>query len=124
MPITSSSGLPGTASLMEILPSTSVLLYADAPKFTVAAVTDNYLKLTGKQRDTLIGKPIFESFPSTRDEHASSVQQMIINSFNETIRLKAQQPNVSMRYDIEDGNGIIQPRYWQARTVPLLGNDG
>ena len=124
MPITSSSGLPGTASLMEILPSTSVLLYADAPQFTVAAVTDNYLKLTGKQRDTLIGKPIFESFPSTRDEHASSVQQMIIHSFNETIRLKAQQPNVSMRYDIEDANGIIQPRYWQARTVPLLGNDG
>lgn len=50
--------------LFDALPGNSVLLKADAPTYTVLAVTAQYLKDTGIKKEDIIGRGIFEAFPA------------------------------------------------------------
>src|ERR1700712_3959846 len=45
----------------------SLLVKADAPKFTILAASDAYLNITSMQRDEAIGKGFFEVFPDDND---------------------------------------------------------
>ena len=47
-------------SLFEIIPGNNVLINVNPPEFTVLAVTESYLLETGKKREELIGRSMFE----------------------------------------------------------------
>src|SRR5215217_2709003 len=51
-------------NLFKALPSNSILLRRDAPHYTIVAVTPRYLKVPGAKSEDLIGKGVFEAFPS------------------------------------------------------------
>ena len=50
-------------ALFKATPLPSLLLLADAPRFTIAAVNAAYLEVTGLKEADLLGKGVFEAFP-------------------------------------------------------------
>ena len=46
----------------------SILVKADAPRFTVLAASDAYLKITSAIRDEVLGKGFFDVFPDINDD--------------------------------------------------------
>lgn len=70
-------------------PLPSLLILADAPKFTLVAVNAAYLKVTNSQEDDLIGKGLFEAFPPEENREEGNVEklhaaiQMVLNTKKE-----------------------------------------
>ena len=51
-------------SVFTSLSGSNVLLLPDTPIFTIVAVSNDYLKDTGRSAEELIGRPLFEAFPN------------------------------------------------------------
>ncbi|WP_316800163.1 PAS domain-containing protein [Pedobacter frigidisoli] len=62
----------------------SLVLSADAPRFTILAVSDQFINLVGKTRSELLGKGLFEVFPGNKAE--SPGQNIIEASFERVIQ--------------------------------------
>jgi hypothetical protein len=55
-------------ALFNALPGISYLLQNNAPHFTILAVTDRLLDVVGSTREKLVGKGLFEAFPSNPED--------------------------------------------------------
>src|SRR4051812_23186649 len=72
-------------SLFEGIPGNNVLVLNNPPEFTILGVTASYLKETGKSRDQLIGKGMFEAFPANPDDLTDTGENDLRYSFYEVI---------------------------------------
>lgn len=101
------------------LPVATLVLRADKPNFTVAAVNNFYLKLAGVQREAMVGKRFFELdhiAPFTQDpEWESSLYNAI-----ETGR-PVETPVV--QFEIKNGSGQPEPRYVSVLHKPVLNEE-
>src|SRR4029079_14577474 len=95
-------------------PNPYVLL---APDLTIVTMNEAYLATTMRERDDLIGRSIFEAFPSDPD---SDSHQLLQNSFERVVRTGERDEIALIRYDIEQHSGGFEERYWSATHTPLL----
>lgn len=103
----------------------AIIVANDAPRWTILAVNDVYLSLTHKTRDALVGEPLFEAFPQSRETDAEggthNVEESLVQAAaGKTVLLPAQ------RYDIrpEDGSDGFVERWWQLSSSPLCDASG
>ena len=111
-------------TVFEATPCNSALLLPNAPTFTILAVTDGFLLLNGTRRATLVGKGIFESFPSNPGEIRDTGAERLRNSLIQVIDNKTEHEMSLQRYDVQDADGIFSERYWKAVNKPILDADG
>lgn len=109
--------------LFQELPERHVVFGVDVPTFTMLAANDEYLKVTGKTREEIIGKGVYEVFPDTTEEAKKTGKGILQQSLETVIRTKKPDSLQAFRYDIPNKKGEMELRYWQVTHYPLIQNN-
>ncbi|HZG99726.1 MAG TPA: PAS domain S-box protein, partial [Flavisolibacter sp.] len=122
----STTSLPAISefAIFESRPGVGIVLLPDAPKFTIVAVSNDFLQTSGMTRDQVIGKSLFEVFPESPGDPNFTGEQNIKDSFAYIIHYKVPHEIPVQRYDIPNGDGTFLQRYWRASNAPVLNNTG
>jgi two-component system sensor histidine kinase VicK len=96
---------------------------ADVPRFTILAVSDQYLHLVHKQRHELLGKGLFGVFPGNQAD--PSEQFSVAASFHRVIA-KGQRDELPLfKYEIFlPETGELETYYWSNLNEPVLNEQG
>lgn len=111
-------------ALFDALSSSSYLFKNDAPRYTILAATPYILKFSGLQKEDVIGKGLFEVFPSNPHDPRDTGQRNLMASLNQVLQTKKPHQLPVQRYDIPDEHGRYIERYWCAENRPVFGPDG
>jgi len=111
-------------AFFEALSNSSCLLRNDAPRYTILAATEQLLKLSGRQEKDLIGKPLFEAFPSNPEDKADSGEAALRSSLSYVLTNKTPHKLPMQRYDVRGENGYFEERYWKAENRPVFSAAG
>ena len=87
----------------------------------IAWANDAYLRVTMRRREDLLGRKMFDAFPS---DPASESHQLLRRSFETVIRTGEQDEIALIRYDIANADGSMGVRYWSATHTPFLDASG
>jgi PAS domain S-box-containing protein len=92
------------------------------PSFTIMTMSEAYLQVTARKRKDLVGRNMFEAFPS--DPSSASYRQLR-SSLERVVRDKVRDHLPLIRYDIPLPNGEgFEERYWSATHTPLFNQAG
>jgi signal transduction histidine kinase len=98
-----------------------------APDLTIIGVTNSYARATLQQRESMIGRGLFEVFPDNPDDpHADGVSNLRA-SLDRVRRDKVADTMAIQKYDIRrpDGEGGgFEVRYWSPMNTPVLDDAG
>jgi PAS domain S-box-containing protein len=111
-------------NVLEAMPGNCVILKADPPKFTVIAVTDDFVEKVCLPRELLYGNGLMDRFPINPDSNDISGEINVRNSLNEVIRNKKSHQLMAQRYDLPKSDGSFIKKYWQATNKPVLNDNG
>ncbi|MEE1783796.1 SpoIIE family protein phosphatase [Streptomyces sp. SP17BM10] len=105
--------LPGAVALL-----TTDLVYAD--------VNGAYLLLSGRTREQLVGRYLFDVFPDNPDDPAATGVRNLHASLRRVVATRERDTMALQRYDVEDLErpGTWQERYWSPVNTPVLAPDG
>ncbi|OII67312.1 PP2C family protein-serine/threonine phosphatase [Streptomyces sp. CC77] len=105
--------LPGAVALL-----TPDLVYADA--------NDAYLSLSGRTREQVVGRYIFDVFPDNPHDPGASGVRNLYASLQRVATTGVRDTMALQRYDVEfpDRPGVWEERYWSPVNVPVLAADG
>jgi hypothetical protein len=111
-------------NLFNAFPGNSILLKADAPKYTIIAVTNDYLQLLRIQKEKLIGRGFFDAFHSIPAHPVHAGEKNFRTSLDEV--LKNKEPHQLPVQSSDPGNekGNQTKRYWTSINTPVLSNEG
>jgi two-component system CheB/CheR fusion protein len=100
----------------------SILVKADAPRFTVLAASDAYLKITSAIRDEVLGKGFFDAFPDINDDPFDDTTARRV--FKKVIKNHKRVDIPVYRYDIfhAETNKRL-PHYWSCSNIPIFDTD-
>jgi PAS domain S-box-containing protein len=100
------------------------LVLAAGPDFKIVAVNDRYLAATGTARNEIRGRPLFEVFPDNPSERGTTSVSDLRTSLERVVRDR--QPDVMgvQKYDIPDGHGAFETRYWSPVNTPISNAAG
>lgn len=108
----------------EAAPGLSALILPDAPKFTYVLVSNDYVRMSGRKREEVIGKGHFDLYPKNPNDHHFTGEQNVRASFEYVIRHKAPHEIAVQRYDVPAGDGQFKEKYWKINNAPVLSDEG
>jgi PAS domain S-box-containing protein len=89
---------------------------------TIVEMNDAYLQVTMRKREDLLGRNMFEAFPSDSD---STSYRQLRGSLEKVIREKTADDLPLIEYAIPLPNGQgFEERYWSATHTPLFNHNG
>jgi two-component system sensor histidine kinase VicK len=101
----------------------SLVLRADAPRFTVLAASDLYLALTRKHREEVIGHGLFEVYPGNHSDPAE--KDSVYSSFMRVIESGRPDELPLFKYEIDiENSSSRETHYWTNENEPKFGPDG
>ncbi len=106
-------------ALFSASPNPYVLL---DPSLTIVGMNDAYLQVTMRRREDLVGRNIFEAFPSDPD---SASHRQLRNSLETVIRDRVADhlPLIEYAIPLPNGQGF-EERFWSATHTPLFNQNG
>jgi len=107
-------------SLFESLPGLYLVL---TPEFKIVAVSDAYLQATMTQRESILGRGLFEVFPDNPDEPGATGEINLRASSARVLVQRVPHTMAIQKYDIRRPDGVFEERYWSPINSPLLGAD-
>ncbi|MFE9445258.1 PP2C family protein-serine/threonine phosphatase [Streptomyces sp. NPDC006602] len=96
------------------------------PDLVLADVNQAACRVTGRTREDLLGRYLFDAFPENpADPDADGVRNLHA-SLHWVLRSKEPDTMAPMKYDITvaDRPGVFEERWWSAINTPVLGPDG
>ncbi|MGW6908713.1 PP2C family protein-serine/threonine phosphatase [Streptomyces sp. NPDC054940] len=105
--------LPGMVALL-----TPELIYADA--------NEDFQHLSGRTREQLVGRYIFDVFPDNPNDPAATGMRDVRASMLRVVATGERDTMALQRYDVEDPMlpGQWEERYWSPINAPVHGPDG
>ncbi|WP_406480749.1 PP2C family protein-serine/threonine phosphatase [Streptomyces sp. NBC_01615] len=105
--------LPGMVALL-----TPQLVYADA--------NDEFLHMTGRTREQLVGRYLFDVFPDNPNDATATGMRNLEASLRRVLTTGERDAMALQRYDVEssDRSGQWEERYWSPVNAPVHGPDG
>ncbi|PWK65180.1 PAS domain S-box-containing protein [Streptomyces sp. CG 926] len=97
-----------------------------APDLVIVAVNDAYLRATGRSRQDLVGRHVFEAFPDNpADPHADGVSNLGA-SLGRVLATGQADTMPVQKYDIPvvSQPGVFEERWWSPVNTPVKGPDG
>jgi PAS domain S-box-containing protein len=108
---------PQFDQVFQLLPTPTVLLLPDAPKFTIVAVNNAYLGAVNFPEEDLIGKGIFEAFPENK---VSNGVENLKNSLKRVIVKQDPHRMPLQKYDIPIcGTTKFKVKYANVQNIPV-----
>lgn len=93
-----------------------------SPEFEILDMNAAYLAATGRTREALIGRSMFEAFPAPEEP-----QRLLRQSLEAAVRTRSRDTLALIRYPVARSAGDAAPDeslYWSATHTPILGPDG
>ncbi len=117
--------IPPYQQLFEASPHPYLILRADS-SFTIVAVSNQYLDVTGTKRDAIVGQSIFDVFPDNPQDQTSTSVRDLRASLNHVVSKKQADVMNVQKYDIplRDGSGAFELKYWSSVNTPVLDDEG
>ncbi len=97
------------------------------PELRIVAVSDAYLRATMTERDTILGRGLFEVFPDNPDDPAATGTRNLRASLERVRQLRAPDAMAVQKYDIrrpESEGGGFEERYWSPVNTPVFAASG
>jgi two-component system sensor histidine kinase VicK len=112
-----------TLKALETAPNMYLIL---SPNLYILTASNLYLQAIETTRETIVGKHIFEAFPTNPDFPNTNGVQNINASLQEVLRTKQPHYMQVQRYDVPDVNhpGKFIQRYWDPCHTPILDDAG
>lgn len=104
--------------LFDEAPSPYVLLDSS---FTIVGMNKAYLAATMRERHEIVGRNIFEAFPS---EQGSVPEEMLRRSLSTVVETGEMDHLPLIPYPIAGRDGSIEERFWSATHTPIRSEDG
>ncbi|GLW49893.1 hypothetical protein Stsp02_55540 [Streptomyces sp. NBRC 14336] len=105
--------LPGMVAVL-----TPELIYAD--------VNEEFLHMTGRSREDLVGRYLFDAFPDNPNDPTATGMRNLAASLQRVAATGERDVMALQRYDVESTErpGHWEERYWSPVNAPVLGPDG
>lgn len=112
-------------TILSALPGKHLVLLPDAPRFTIAGATDDYLEATYTRRDVITGQGIFEVFPDNPDNPYAVGVANLTASLCLVLEQKTLHKMPDQRYDVMNhGTGSFVVKVWRPQNKPVLDSLG
>jgi PAS domain S-box-containing protein len=101
--------------------STALELIMDTD-LTIVAASNAFLEATKSNRNSIVGKNLFEAFPDNPDNSSSNGEALIRASLNHVLTRKETHSLPVTRYDIitADSTKEYEPKYWKPIHIPVF----
>ncbi|MFJ8717389.1 PP2C family protein-serine/threonine phosphatase [Streptomyces violaceus] len=111
------------ATVFQALPGMVALLTTE---FVYADVNEEFVRVSGRSREQLIGHYLFDVFPDNPNDPAATGMRNLEASLYRVLATGERDTMALQRYDVEDPErpGEWEERYWSPVNAPLLGPDG
>ncbi|GAA4337473.1 hypothetical protein GCM10023086_71310 [Streptomyces venetus] len=111
------------AAVFQALPGMVALL---TPELVYADVNEEFVRVSGRSREQLIGKYLFDVFPDNPNNPAATGMRNLRASLHRVLATGERDAMALQRYDVEDPErpGEWEERYWSPVNAPLLDSDG
>ena len=97
-------------AFFESAPGAFLVVLPNDPVFTIVAVSNAYVQVSGVRREDLLGRGLFEVFPDSADDPAASGVQNLCVSFRRAIASRTSDQVTAQRYDVKqpaaEGDGF------------------
>jgi two-component system sensor histidine kinase VicK len=101
----------------------SLIIKANPPEFTVLAVSNHFLEITGCTRNQVLGHNLFSVFPGR--EQDDSEMNASIEKFMKAIETKERIDWPNFTYEIRnEQTGEMELQYWNNYHEPILNEEG
>lgn len=109
--------------LFEHSPNAYILLERD---FTLVAANQAFLRVTGRRREELIGRKLFDAFPAAPGRSSREAIRRVQESLERTFAAGQRDMLALVEYPLARQTAagpVFEERYWSATHVPVLGPD-
>jgi PAS domain S-box-containing protein len=105
------------------LPGAIMLL---TPDMVTVEVNEAYLGVSGRKREELLGRNVFELFPDNPSDPDATGNRNLKASMCRVVQEGEPDSMALQRYDVEVPGrpGVYEERYWSTVNAPVLGPDG
>lgn len=110
-------------TLFESRPGIAFALLPDAPTFTVVAVSNDFLKLSGRDKASVINHSIFSISISGSSEKMVD-ERANIQYYQNATTYKVRQQIDFVSFDIKDISGSVKPAKWRSIIEPVVSESG
>jgi PAS domain S-box-containing protein len=95
------------------------------PDLVIADANPAYLRTTGQTLEDIVGRPVFDVFPGNpNDTDADGGVGKVRASFERALRTGRTDTMELQEYDIPDGRGGFDKRFWSLISIPVLDASG
>lgn len=94
------------------------------PDLTIVGASRAYLVATMTERDSIVGRPLFEVFPDNPDDPAADGVRNLRASLDEVLSTGKSHRMETQKYDIRRPDGNFEVRYWSPMNKPVLDTKG
>jgi PAS domain S-box-containing protein len=110
-------------AVLEAVPAAFVVVHPDAPRFTIAAVSDAYLRVTMTVRDRILGEGLFDILPG---DPATTCKRDLLASLVRVLESKSADTMAIRRYDVRRPHACdgFEERYWSSVNAPAVDGKG
>jgi PAS domain S-box-containing protein len=92
------------------------------PDLTIVAVSDAYLQATMTQRETILGRGLFDVFPDNPDDPAATGVFNLRASLNYVLQHGKAHTMAVQKYDIRRPDGSFEERFWSPLNTPVFND--
>ncbi|MET7982014.1 MULTISPECIES: SpoIIE family protein phosphatase [unclassified Streptomyces] len=96
------------------------------PDMVFVEANDDYLSNSGRSREQLVGRYLFDVFPDRPGDAASTGMRNLEASLRRVVESGERDAMALQRYDVQsvERSGVWEERYWSPVNVPVLDEDG
>jgi serine phosphatase RsbU (regulator of sigma subunit) len=110
-------------ALFAVTPSPYMVL---GPDLVIADVNEAACRATGRTREVLLGRYLFDAFPENPADPDAEGVRNLYGSLRWVLRSKQPDTMAPQKYDIPmaDQPSVFEERWWSVINTPVLGPDG
>ncbi|KUN30176.1 protein phosphatase [Streptomyces antibioticus] len=111
------------AAVFQALPGMVAVL---TPELVYVDANEEFVRMTGRSRQQLVGRYLFDVFPDNPGDPAASGMRNLAASLQRVLATGERDTMAVQRYDVEllEQPGRWEERYWSPVNAPVFGPDG